>query len=215
MKKLILIVLFLAAFVTLKAQEIPFYKEVQYFRKQDSIKFPPAHAVLFIGSSTFTKWKDVQDYFPKHVIINRGFGGSSLPHLIYYIKDIVYAYDPKQIVIYCGENDFTGGATAKDVVDRVSKLVELIRAKYPKVPIAYISIKPSPSREKYWPQMVEANKMIADMISKMKNIKYIDTYNAMFNADGTIKKEIFLSDNLHMNAKGYAIWQKIMEPYLK
>ena len=28
------------------------------------------------------------------------------------------------------------------------------------------------------------------------------------------RNDIFLSDGLHMNAKGYAIWQKIIEPYL-
>lgn len=215
MKKLSLILLFLTAFITLKAQDAPFYNEIRNFKKQDSIQFPPKKAVLFVGSSTFTNWKDVQTYFPNHVIINRGFGGSSLPHVINYAPDIIFPYHPKQIVIYCGENDFTGGATAQVVVDRVKQLIDLIKTKYPKVPLVYISIKPSPSREKYMPQMVEANKMIAEMAKKMKRVTFVNTYDAMFNPDGTIMTDIFLKDNLHMNAKGYAIWQKIMEPYLK
>jgi lysophospholipase L1-like esterase len=214
-KKLILLLFFLAAFVTLKAQETPFYKEIQYFKKLDSLHFPPKNAILFIGSSTFTKWKDVQDYFPGHTIINRGFGGSSLPHVIHYANDIIFPYQPKQIVIYCGENDFTGNATPQIVIDRVKQLFHLIREKYPKIDIAYISIKPSPSREKYLPQMREANKRIAEMIKGMKHTKFINTADAMYNANGTLKKEIYLADNLHMNAKGYAIWQKIMAPYLK
>jgi lysophospholipase L1-like esterase len=36
----------------------------------------------------------------------------------------------------------------------------------------------------------------------------------MLEADGTPIKGIFVEDNLHMNADGYAIWQKIIEPYL-
>lgn len=215
MKRLSLILLFLIAFVTLKAQTDPFYNEIKNFKKQDSLHFPPKKAVLFVGSSTFTNWKDAQNYFPNHVIINRGFGGSSLPNVIAHANDVIFPYQPKQIVIYCGENDFTGGATAQVVVDRVKQLIELIRTKYPKIPLAYISIKPSPSREKYREQMVAANKMIAEMVKKMKKVKFINTYDAMFNADGTIMTDIFLKDNLHMNAKGYAIWQKIMEPYLK
>lgn len=127
MKKLSLILLFLIAFISLKAQDAPFYNEIPNFKKQDSIKFPPKKAILFIGSSTFTNWKDVQTYFPGHVIINRGFGGSSLPNVINYVPDIVFPYDPKQIVIYCGENDFTGGATPQIVVDRVKQLIELIQ----------------------------------------------------------------------------------------
>ncbi len=215
MKRVILLLLFLGTFIFTNAQEAPFFKDIQNFKKKDSVQFPPKKAILFVGSSTFTNWKDVQEYFPKHAIINRGFGGSSLPHVINYANDIIFPYKAKQIVIYCGENDFTGNATADEVVGRVKTLFELIRKDNPKVHIAYISIKPSPSREKYLPQMKEANKKIADMIKGMKRAKFINTFDAMFNADGTIMKDIFNSDMLHMNAKGYAIWQKIMEPYLK
>ena len=48
-----------------------------------------------------------------------------------------------------------------------------------------------------------------------KNAKFIDVYSAMLNKDGTIKSEIFLNDKLHMNAKGYEIWQRAMKSYLK
>jgi lysophospholipase L1-like esterase len=215
MKKLSVVVLFLCAFIFVNAQEAPFFKEIQNFKKKDSIQFPPKKAVLFVGSSTFTKWTDVQDYFPNHVIINRGFGGSSLPHVIDYAKDIIFPYHAKQVVIYCGENDFTGNASADIVVSRVQKLFGLIRGNDPKVHIAFITIKPSPSREKYLPQMKEANAKIEVIIKGMKRAKFINTADAMYNADGTIMKDIFTSDMLHMNAKGYAIWQKIMEPYLK
>lgn len=215
MKKLSLLVLFLSTFLFADAQQAPFFKEIQNFKKKDSVQFPPKKAVLFVGSSTFTKWTDVQDYFPKHVIINRGFGGSSLPHVIDYAKDIIFPYHAKQVVIYCGENDFTGNATADIVVTRVQKLFDMIRSDDPKVHIAYVSIKPSPSREKYIPQMKEANAKIAAIIKGMKRAKFINTADAMYNADGTIMKDIFTSDMLHMNAKGYAIWQKIMEPYLR
>lgn len=215
MKRFSLIILFLLAFVSLKAQEAPFSKDIQNFKKKDSIDFPPKKAVLFIGSSTFTKWTDVQTYFPNHTIVNRGFGGSSLPDLIYFVNDVVYPYKPKQVVIYCGENDFAGGATAQIVADRVKQLFDLIREKYPRVQLTYISIKPSPSREKYWTEMKIANKLIAELIAKTKRADFINTYDAMFNPDGTIMKDIFLSDNLHMNAKGYALWAPIMEPYLK
>lgn len=217
MKTIKLLALFLFLFSVAQAQvKDAYYNDIQRFKKQDSIKFPPKNAVLFIGSSTFTNWKDAQNYFPKHTIVNRGFGGSSLPNVINYVGDIVYPYQPKQIVIYCGENDFmTDGTTPDMVVNRAKKLIDTIRIKYPKVPIAYISIKPSPSREKYLPLMIEANTNIKEMLKGIKRTQFINTYDAMFNADGTIMKDIFLSDNLHMNAKGYTIWQKIMEPYLK
>ena len=78
----------------------PFFSDIQNFKKQDSLNPPPQHAILFVGSSSFTKWKDVQDYFPETKIINRGFGGSSLPDVIRYANDIIFPYNPRQVVIY-------------------------------------------------------------------------------------------------------------------
>ena len=109
----------------------PFWNDIQNFKKQDSIHFPPKNAILFIGSSSFTKWTDVQDYFPGYTIINRGFGGSTLLDQIRYVNDIVFPYQPKQIIIYCGENDLASSdtVTAAMVVDRFKQLYKIIREK--------------------------------------------------------------------------------------
>src|ERR1700759_5428554 len=106
--------------VNVRAQQPPFYDDIQAFQKQDSIKPPPQHAILFVGSSSFTKWTDVQSYFPNYTIINRGFGGSSLPDVIRYANDVIFPYHPKEIVIYCGENDFpaSDNTTAEMVFGR-------------------------------------------------------------------------------------------------
>src|SRR5919202_6508982 len=91
--------------IAVAAQQPPFWDEIQAFKKQDSLHTPPKHAIVFVGSSSFQKWKDVQDYFPGYKIINRGFGGSSLPDVIRYADDVIIPYQPKQVVIYCGDND--------------------------------------------------------------------------------------------------------------
>ena len=72
------------------ATELPaFWNDIQNFKRQDSTSLPPKNAILFIGSSSFTKWTDVQNYFPDYAIINRGFGGSTLLDQIRYEKDII------------------------------------------------------------------------------------------------------------------------------
>jgi lysophospholipase L1-like esterase len=100
------------------------------------------------------------------------------------------------------------------VAERFKTLYAIIRSKMPDVPVVFISIKPSPSRRKYWPKMIEANRMIKDFIGTQQHASYVDVYHLMLNADNQPKPEIFLEDSLHMNAKGYAIWQKAIEPYL-
>jgi lysophospholipase L1-like esterase len=212
---LLLIVSLLVYSVNIIAQ--PFAEDIAAFKKQDSISFPPKQAILFVGSSSFTNWKDVQNYFPQFTILNRGFGGSSVSDVIRYADDIIFPYMPKQIVIYCGENDLAAAdsVTGETVYRRFVQLFKIIREKMPKVPLAFISLKPSPSRWHLKEKMIVANKLIKKYLRKKKNAVFIDVYHKMLGADGTPIKEIFIEDNLHMNAKGYAIWQKIIEPYLK
>ncbi len=209
------IVLFLFFIQSVSAQ--PFINEIKAFRKEDSITAPQKDVILLIGSSSFTKWKDVQDYFPGYKILNRGFGGSSLTDLIYYADGVIFKYQPKQIIIYCGENDFAGNDSLypAQVAERFYTLFNMIREKLKKVPIAYISMKPSPSRQHLMAKFDVANVMIKNFLAKKKRTAFIDVYHKMLKPDGTPMTDIFIEDNLHMNAKGYAIWQEVIKPYLQ
>jgi len=212
--KVFFLVCFVIGITNVGAQ--PFSNEIAAFKKQDAVSFPPKNEILFVGSSSFRMWKDVKTAFPNHTIINRGFGGSALPDVIRYADEIIFPYQPKQIVIYCGENDIASSDTVTGEMtrDRFKILFEMIRNKLPDVPVAFVSIKPSPSRWKMKDRMIAANKLIKKYLKKQKHTKYISIWKPMLGEDGKPMPDIFLGDNLHMNAKGYAIWQKIIEPYL-
>ncbi len=208
--------LLLFTFLSVKAQDTAFLKDIQKFKKQDSISFPPQNAILFVGSSSFTKWQDVQSYFPKYKIINRGFGGSTLPDVIRNANEIITPYQPKQVVIYCGDNDLASSdtVTPRIVTNRFKSLFSIIRLNLPKTNIAYVSIKPSPSRKQLMSKMKQANLLIKSFLKKQKNTSFIDVYKPMLLPGGKPKPEIFLEDSLHMNEKGYAIWKKAIQPHL-
>ena len=214
LKKIFFTFLFLLSVFFSTAQ--PFADEIRAFKKQDSVRLSAKNSILFVGSSSFRKWTDVQQFFPAYPIVNRGFGGSSLTDVIRYENDIIFPYQPRQVVIYCGENDLASSdsITGQIVFERFKILFGDIRNKYPKTPIAFVSIKPSISRQRLMPKMEEANKLIKDFLKKKKNTAFIDVYHKMLKADGSPMDDIFIEDNLHMNAKGYVIWQKIIEPYL-
>jgi lysophospholipase L1-like esterase len=216
-KSIVLALLLTVSIAAIKAQQnLPFYNEVQGLKKKDSIKFPAPNQILMIGSSSFTKWTDVQEYFPSYPMLNRAFGGSRLTDLIYYRYDILYPYQPKQILIYCGENDFAASDTVRvpTVVNRFKTLFELLRAKYSNIQVTYVSMKPSPSRLKLLSKYKEANAIIKDYLAGKPKTAFIDVYSKMLNPDGSVMSDIFVEDNLHMNAKGYAIWKKTILPYL-
>src|SRR5690349_4784090 len=79
----------------------PFWKEIVDFKKADSAQLPLSRPIVFVGSSSFTKWTDIKEYFPGYPILNRGFGGSTLPDVIRYCYDVILPYRPKQVFIYC------------------------------------------------------------------------------------------------------------------
>lgn len=208
--------LLLQSLTAFAQQQPPYWNEIQAFKKQDSVAPQPANAILFVGSSSFRLWKDIQQAFPSYAIVNRGFGGSSLPDVIRYADEIIFPYQPKQILIYCGENDFASSdtVTSSVVVQRFKELFTIIRNQLPNVPVAYVSMKPSPSRWHLKEKMQDANKQIKAFLKKKKKTAFIDVWKPMLDKEGKPKDELFVGDKLHMNEKGYAIWQKKIEPYL-
>ncbi len=195
----------------------PFKQEVAQFQKSDSIVMPPRGQIVFAGSSSFTKWKDVAMYFPGYPIINRGFGGASLVDLIRYAEEVIIQYQPSQVFIYCGENDMADVDTVSPatVLARFKTLHSVLKNKLPKTTqLVFVSIKPSIARWRLENKFKEANQLIRDFIATQKNTQFLDLHNAMLDEMGMPQKDIFIADNLHLNAKGYQIWQKAFAPYL-
>ncbi|MEI7488240.1 MAG: GDSL-type esterase/lipase family protein [Chryseobacterium sp.] len=218
MKKMLSALLLLTFALFFSQEKKPMYwQDIQNFKKLDQENAPPKDAILLVGSSSFTKSTDVANYFPDKTIINRGFGGSRLTDLNYYANDLLSPYQPKQIIVYCGENDFADNhkLKANEVVNRYKTFYKKIREKFPNIEVDYISIKYSPSRESLWPQMKEANKKIAAFMKKEPNAEFIDITKAMEDANGNVRKELFVEDMLHMTPEGYQIWTKVMNPYMK
>lgn len=217
MKRVSITIIFLFLLISSFGQtSSPLAGEIAAFKSQDSLTGPPKNAILFVGSSSFRLWDGIEKSFPSHTIVNRGFGGSSLPDVIRYANDVIFPYGAKQVVIYCGENDIAASDSvgSKIVLQRFQQLFWLIRNEMPAVPILFVSIKPSPSRWQMKERMIAANKSIKKFLRKQKRTHFVDVWSAMLDSDGKPMEDIFKEDKLHMNAKGYAIWQKLMEPYL-
>lgn len=217
MKKLLLLLYILVSTLIVAQEKPAFWNDIENFKTLNKENPPPKNAILFVGSSSFTMWKDVGDYFPNKTIINRGFGGSSLFDLNFYSDELLKPYQPKQIVIYCGENDFAGNEKLKprQVFNRYKHFYAEIRKYYPTIPVDYVSIKLSPSREHLWPKFVATNALIKKFMDKQPNAEYIDITKAMNDSSGKIRKDLFLEDMLHMKPEGYQLWKKEMEPYLQ
>ena len=189
-------------------------KDIQKFEAADKANPPQSGAILFIGSSSIEHWKDVASDFPDKRVLNRGFGGSRIADSTYYAGRIIVPYKPSMIVLYAGDNDIADGHSAQQVLDDYVAFVARLRKDLPATPIAYISIKPSPSRIRLLPAMMEANAKIRAYAAAHPHLLYIDVASKMLDASGQPRAELFVEDRLHMNRAGYDLWRGIIAPLL-
>jgi lysophospholipase L1-like esterase len=160
-------------------------------------------------------WNTLAQDFDPIPGINRGFGGSILPEVIHYADRIIFPYQPKLIVLYCGENDVADGATAVQVLTSFIQLDEMIRSKLPETKMIYISMKPSIARWKLWEEYSIGNEIIHEYIKTKKDRFYLDCSTVMLLENGEPDPSIFVEDNLHMNAKGYEGWTTLLKPMVE
>lgn len=175
---------------------------------------PPRGAVLFIGSSSIRMWDTLAQDFPGVPVINRGFGGSELRDSTWYADRIIVPYAPRQIVLYAGDNDLSAGRTPQQLLEDFRAFVQRVRRDLPRTRIAYISTKPSPSRAQLLAVQREANALV-QAEAKRLGVDYIDVFTPMLDAQGQPDASLFIGDRLHMNAAGYALWRRLVAPYLR
>lgn len=185
------------------------------FAAADKLHAPATGGVLFVGSSSIRLWNDLEAQFEPVAVIKRGFGGSRMLDCSRYVNELVLPYEPREIVVYAGDNDLAEGRTPQQVAQSFADFVARVRAALPETRIHYLSIKPSPLREALMEQAVETNRLIADFVAQGENLDYIDIYSRMLDAGGKPRPELFLEDRLHLNPDGYAIWKRTIAEHLQ
>lgn len=209
-----LVLLYFHLSIPLSAQE-QWETTIQQFEKMDQEDRPEPGGVLFVGSSSIAMWKDMADYFPQHRVLNRGFGGSEFSDLIYYADRVIYPYQPSKVFIYEGDNDLAAGDSPKSVLKEAKKLRKMIAKNLGRdIPVIFIAPKPSVARWNLKTEYEILNAMLKKYADKKVNTEFADVWTPALDENGEVYKHIFLEDNLHMNADGYAIWKKVLQPYI-
>ena len=189
-------------------------KSIEAFETKDAESPPPKGAVLFVGSSSIVFWRSLAEDFAPIPVINRGFGGSQMNHLNYYRNRIVHKYKPRIIVVYEGDNDIAAGLTAGQVLEDYEDFITYVEDTLPNAKVCFIAIKPSVRREALWPTMLQVNQEIRDRAETQANLCFFDIGPPMLSETGGPRPDLFVSDGLHLNGKGYDIWAKTIRPRL-
>lgn len=187
---------------------------IQRFEEADVESPPPKDAILFVGSSSIVFWRTLAEDLAPLTVINRGFGGSQMFELNMFRDRIVTNYKPRAIVVYEGDNDTFAGKSTDSILKEFSDFIAHIDDVLPDTDVCFISVKPSISRVHLLSQQAEVNKQLKAIADARDDLCYLDVATPMFNEDGEIRPDIFISDNLHLNADGYRIWTQTIKPVL-
>ena len=163
---------------------------------------------LFYGSSSIRLWNSLEDDFCEYQIANLAFGGSTLEACVYFFERLVIPSQPKSIILYAGDNDIGDGKMIDKICFSFDSFLIKLDKYFPKIPLTFISVKPSPSREHLDWQIREVNKYAKDRLLCRENSYFIDIYSKMLDKHGRPDFVLFCTDGLHMSQEGYDIWKK-------
>jgi lysophospholipase L1-like esterase len=189
-----------------------FEADIRAFEAADRASPPRPGGVVLIGSSSIKNWIDVAADFPGTAVLNRGFGGFTLADVVHYMDRILLPYRPRLVVLYAGDNDIAMGRTPERVLADYRAFAARLRSAMPAARLAFLSIKPSPSRRVYMGRARETNQRIRAEIARDSLQAYVDVFTPMLGASGQPRPELFEADSLHLTRAGYLLWRTLLAP---
>jgi lysophospholipase L1-like esterase len=220
-----------AALTTLMRNDLRLKDWPQLARYREANRLlPPAAAgesrVVFMGDSITDAWPQPRfgDFFTVNKsYVGRGISGQTTPQMLIRFKPDVIDLKPKVVVILAGTNDIagnTGPMTDEEIQGNIMMMAEL--AKVHGIKVVLSSILPVSSYHATGvPQTMQRPmariKAINDWMKKYAAAErhvYLDYYAAMLDDKGLLREELS-GDDLHPNAKGYAIMGPLADAAIK
>ena len=178
--------------------------------------------LLLIGNSITQGWggprnwvtykpgqQAADHYFKGLNWIGAGISGDKTQNIAWRIKTGHYgACQPNVVALAIGVNNFPEDVPAEIVVG-LQKILQLVEEEFRGAQVLFFGPLPagleatSPHREKYR----EVHRLLAQS-GYSKNVHYYDLEQLFSNTQGTLNKEYYSSDGIHLTAKGYEVWAK-------
>lgn len=192
-----------------------FREEIEAFEVLDKQAPFENGNIVFTGSSSVRFWPNIDKDYPNVPVLNRGFGGSTMSDLNYFWDKLILQYHPSKVFIYEGDNDIFAGKSIEEIMSDTESLISKIKKHLPQTKIYLISPKPSVARWDLKDRYEQLNYKMALWAMWEPTVTFIDVWSPMIKSDGEVMHDIFIGDNLHMNAKGYEIWKEVIRPFVE
>ena len=180
--------------------------------------------VVFMGDSITDAWQQPRfgGFFPGKPYVDRGISGQTTPQMLLRFRRDVIELKPKVVVILAGTNDIagnTGTMSDEDIQNNLMSMSQLAHAN--NIKVVFGSVTPVSAYHTAMPRGVPQTslrpmtriKALNDWMKKYATANgdiYLDYFSAMTDQDGLMRTEL-TEDDLHPNAKGYAIMAPLAE----
>ncbi len=196
---------------TIWREDIQHLDEKNHHLRNDST------AVLFVGSSSFRFWKEMEKELSPIRPINNGFGGAKLTDVLYFKHELIYRYKPRAVVFFLGSNDISGNSNDKTPEEAYGLYEELVLEVHKKMPDAHIYIlpvTPTVARWDAWTEIKKLNQIIREHSGNGDWVTLIDVERDFLNEEGQVMWKYFKWDGTHLNRRGYEVWSRAIQKSL-
>lgn len=200
-------------------------------------KEAPTGKIVFYGDSSFTRWSEshhmraMEDEIRMkdgtQAVVNRGFGTSTAEEQLYYYPRMIRPLKPRALVVQTYGNDCDSNYTPEEILALQSRLFAYARTDFPGIKIYVCNVRPllGPMKEKdlWFENLSQYNRLLEEYCDKHSDVTLIDhrRCSALFadlehSGDYTkLQEDIFVSDEVHYNQKGYDIYREFFLEELK
>jgi lysophospholipase L1-like esterase len=183
---------------------------------QDARDNRPAPAgIVFVGSSIFHRWTNLQAQMAPLPIVNLAFDGAVTEDILRLVDSRVLPRRPKVVAYYCGSNDISLGEPAGPIVARIRQFIDRVTTSLPESRVVFVSINRAPDKQDRWDVVDDVNRQIQKYAVTNGRVTFVDVNPALFNADGSSRLEFFMNDRLHLRPPAYEEFTRILKPVLE
>ncbi|WP_167604894.1 GDSL-type esterase/lipase family protein [Maribellus sediminis] len=219
MKKIILNLVLLFSLFIVSAQENEFGT---YYNQRLSlfISLPDEPNEIIMLGNSITDGGEWSELLPGYNVKNRGISGDVTAGVLYRLNEVTSA-KPAKVFLLIGINDLARGIPADTVFKNICLIAEKIRATTPETEVYIQSILPvNPSFKKFAGHVdktnavKQINQKLNDWCSE-NDVEFVNLFDAFIESDSDYLDPEFTNDGLHLTAKGYLTWIKIIYPFIK
>lgn len=190
--------------------------EAEFESDVQALEFKLAHTerksnpIVFYGSSAFVLWENLGTELKQDNIVNLSFHSATIDACIYYFERLVLAQQPKSIVLYIGDKDLGNRRNSNQVIELYIALLQKIDQHFPAIPVAIVSLKPSPGRQKILEDIVEVNAMLQRLAKTRPNTEFVDLHQNIMQTSPQLDEKLFAADSLNLNTQGYKLFGDVI-----